>query len=241
LLRQWNKVGVRRAQFFRYAAENWIMGGDWMALRIALADDMDLVTHGARLALAARSDWLIAGEYQSLVELGRGIKAQPVDVIVCGQTLDPALDPLQIVGTLQQMAYRTRLILMGASTNGLLIGTLLNLGVHGYLYRADALHDCLPLAVEMVTRSRTYLSPTANAEYAAATRRERAVRLTRQEQAVLHQLAQGRKIAEIARTLQLPPRRIYTIRDTLRNRFDAATNEQLMLRALAEGFNCVPE
>ena len=66
-----------------------------MTLRIALADDMDLVTHGARLALAARGDWRIVGEYQSLRELEQAIEAQPVDVIVCGQTLDPALDPHQ--------------------------------------------------------------------------------------------------------------------------------------------------
>lgn len=208
-----------------------------MSARIVVADEMDVVTQGLRVILTEQQRYAVIAECHTLPAVQAAVKAQPVDVIICGQTLDPELDPLRLVDVLRQMVYRTRLILIGATANGLLIGTLLDLGLHGYLYKADSLRECLPLAVETVTRNRTYLSPTADAEYLTALNRERATQLNPQERAVLQLLAQGHKVAEIARMLQLPPRRIYTIRDTLRNRFGATTNEHLMFRVAEEGFN----
>ncbi|MBE2270752.1 MAG: response regulator transcription factor [Anaerolinea sp.] len=212
-----------------------------MTFRIVVADEMDVVTQGLRVILTEQQRYAVIAECHTLAAVQAVVRAQPVDVIICGQTLDPELDPLRLVDVLRQMVYRTRLILIGATANGLLIGTLLDLGLHGYLYKADSLRECLPLAVEMVTRSRTYLSPTADAEYVAALNRESAIRLNSQERTVLQLLAQGRKVAEIARLLQLPARRIYTIRDTLRNRFGATSNEHLLVRAIAEGFDCARE
>lgn len=212
-----------------------------MTFRIVVADEMDVVTQGLRVILTEQQRYAVIAECHTLAAVQAVVRAQPVDVIICGQTLDPELDPLRLVDVLRQMVYRTRLILIGATANGLLIGTLLDIGLHGYLYKADSLRECLPLAVEMVTRSRTYLSPTADAEYVAALNRESAIRLNSQERTVLQLLAQGRKVAEIARLLQLPARRIYTIRDTLRNRFGATSNEHLLVRAIAEGFDCARE
>ena len=54
--------------------------------------------------------------------------------------------------------------------------------------------------------------------------------------AVLRMLAQGHHVGYIAYAMKVQPRRVYWIREKLRNRFGAQTNEHLMSRAVAEGY-----
>ena len=53
---------------------------------------------------------------------------------------------------------------------------------------------------------------------------------------VLRLMAQGYRPQEIALMRGVPVRRIYWVGNKLRRRFGAETNEQLMVRAAAEGF-----
>lgn len=60
--------------------------------------------------------------------------------------------------------------------------------------------------------------------------------LDAEARAVLRLLAQGNHIGQIALQLQMPPRHVYWIRDKLRQRFGANTNEHMISRAAAEGY-----
>jgi DNA-binding CsgD family transcriptional regulator len=53
---------------------------------------------------------------------------------------------------------------------------------------------------------------------------------------VLRLLSNGLYVNEIARELHKPLRRIYWVRQKLRKRFGANTNEHLIRMAIAEGF-----
>lgn len=91
--------------------------------------------------------------------------------------------------------------------------------------------------METTLRNRPYLSPTANAEYLVAMQSlERDWRLDGEARAVLRLLAQGCHVGQIALALNIPPRRVYWVREKLRRRFGAVTNEHMMSRAAAEGF-----
>jgi DNA-binding CsgD family transcriptional regulator len=53
---------------------------------------------------------------------------------------------------------------------------------------------------------------------------------------VLHLLVQGQRVGQIAYHLQIPLRRVYWVREKLRRRFGANSNEHLVRRATTEGF-----
>jgi DNA-binding NarL/FixJ family response regulator len=121
--------------------------------------------------------------------------------------------------------------------DGLLIRDLFALGARGYLYKGDELQESLVRAVETVMRNRPYLSPTANAEYLVAMQSpERDWQLDGEARAVLRLLSQGCHVGQIALALDIPQRRVYWVRQKLRQRFGAVTNEHMISRATAEGF-----
>ena len=208
-----------------------------MAIRILIADDSDLTLLGARMVLESDHRYQVTDAVRSLDELVDAVGRCEPDVIVCSEWLADA-DVLLVLERLRRAAPTARLIVTGSHRDGLLIRDLFHNGVSAYLYRADDLRLCLSLAVDTAMRGRPYLSPTANAEYLVAmqSRRRRQWRLDAQSRLVLRLLARGLGISEIAERLDVPARRIYWVREKLRRRFNARTNEHLIQRATAEGF-----
>lgn len=205
--------------------------------RILIADEMDLVTRGARYVLQDYSDWIVVGECHSLADTLSQLRTMTVDVVLCGEQIDPFCDALGLVERLKTVAPHTHVILIGAASDGRLIGDLLQAGLHAYLNRGDALSDYLPVAIGAVARESLYLSPTANAEYLVAMQSGgRHWHLNDEARTVLRLLAQGCSIGSIAAQMKVSPRRVYRIRQKLRHRFGATTNEHLISCATAEGY-----
>jgi DNA-binding NarL/FixJ family response regulator len=204
---------------------------------ILLADEMDLVTYGARIVLLNNPTWTVVGECHSLNDTVRQLDPSVVDVVVCGEQLDPGYDALRLVERLRAEAPNVSMILIGSSADGRLLRDLLSIGLRAYLHRGDPLRDCLPTAVHAVLRESLYLSPTANTEYLVAMQSgARRLPLDMEARTVLRSLVLGYTVGSIAVQMNLPPRRVYWICEKLRNRFGAATNEQMIICAVAEGY-----
>lgn len=207
------------------------------SVQILLADSMDLCLLGARTTLDAYPDCLIvatAGDFTMLVKRTR--QHQP-DVIVFGSTLDPDQDLWAQITRLRQVAPLARLLLMSHRISGLLIRDLLGHGLVGVLYKQDELRRYLYPAVRAVSHHRPYLSPTASTDYlvaiqASSTNKE----LDPEARQVLQLLANGEHAGQISTRLGINKRRVYWVREKLRRRFGAKTNEHLIQRATAEGF-----
>ncbi|MEO8396271.1 MAG: hypothetical protein ABI700_24985, partial [Chloroflexota bacterium] len=65
--------------------------------RILIADEMDLVTRGARYVLQDYSDWIVVGECHSLADTLSQLRTMTVDVVLCGEQIDPFCDALGLV------------------------------------------------------------------------------------------------------------------------------------------------
>ena len=162
------------------------------------------------------------------------LAAQPPEVILLGDQLEPGMDVLALVERVRQAAPRARLLVMGSLPDGLIVQELLICGVAGYLYKSDSLSSCLPEALRVVLRGRPYLSPTANAEYLLAVQAGRAGGSWTPKDARCCVSAQASPAGNrLMRRVSV--RRIYSVCERLRRRFDAKTNEHLIARA-AEGF-----
>ncbi|MBZ0275483.1 MAG: response regulator transcription factor [Anaerolineae bacterium] len=206
-------------------------------IRILLGDEADVVLIGVQTILNGSTDWDMIYTARSggeLIEIAR--EAQP-DVIVFNERLDPLIDVLALVERLKHAAPQSRLVVLGGQVDGLLVRDLFACGVLGYLFLGDDLGDCLPPALGTVLNNRPYLSPTANAEYLVAMQSPlRNWQLDSEGRAVLRLLARGLHITQIAEQMDVPLRRIYWVRQKLRKRFGANTNEHLISMAVSEGF-----
>ncbi len=209
-----------------------------MTYRIVTADESDLMLLGIRTLLAKRQDCAIVGEVTSLCDLLKLLPTAQPHIVLYSDTFVGS-EPLGISEDIAAVAPDAKRIVIGALAEGMIIHDLFALGVNGYLYRCDPLGDALPIAIDTVLRGRPYLSPTANSEYLIAMQSQRRDwKLDSEARAVLRLLAQGATIGKIASDLKIKPRRVYWVREKLRNRFGATTNEHLMARAVEHGF-CV--
>lgn len=207
-----------------------------MSIKIVLADDSDLVMIGIRALIEADKRYVIIGSAHTFNDLLKYIEQESPSLAILGENLYDT-DILTTIEVIHRLSPKTYILVLGMTTQGTLLHGLLHHGVNGYLYRSDPLGDCLLDAISTVLQGLPFLSETANAEYLVALQSGQLVRpLDAKARTVLYQLAQGTSINQIALHLGIPPRRVYAIRDRLRQRFGVDTNEHLISRAVAEGF-----
>ena len=206
-------------------------------LRIVAADDMDLLLTGIQSVLAGHDEFTLVGVYPYLPELLDGIKQTAPDLLVVGDRIDPHAAPLDLVERLRAAAPRAKLLLLSTYAVGLAVWELFERGVHGYLFKSDPLADTFIPAIRAVTHGRRYLSPTASAAYVQAMQGERErCELDAELLQALRLLAEGCTIHEIAAKMGASVRHVYWLREKLRRRFGAPTNEVILSYARAEGF-----
>lgn len=209
-----------------------------MHIRLVAADEADLMLVGIQTILKDSPACEVVATVRSASELLETCKQLRPDVILFQEQLDPLMDVLALVERLKQITPKSRLMILGELSEGLLIRDLFACGVLAYLYAGDDLKDQLLAAIGAVVQNRPYLSPTANSAYLIAMQSpQRNWQLDTEVRAMLRLLMQGVHIAEIAHQLDIPMRRAYFLRYKLRKRFGATTNEHLISRAMAEGFS----
>jgi DNA-binding NarL/FixJ family response regulator len=207
-----------------------------MAVRIVIADDADLIIRGAQSVLNTDHRYEVVGKARCMSDLLIAIDEGQPDVIVLSEWIHH-IDILSAVEQIRAQRPMVKLLVMGGLADGLLIRDLFASGVNGYLYKSDDLCELLVTAIDTVLLNRPYLSPTANAEYLIAMQSPFANEtLDPEARQVLQLLAHGEHTGQIGERLGINRRRVYWVREKLRRRFGAKTNEHLIQRAAAEGF-----
>jgi DNA-binding NarL/FixJ family response regulator len=205
-------------------------------MRMIVGDDSDLLILGVRALIERDYRFQIVGLARSNDRLIRTARQLQPDVILWGcQTLDV----LTTIEQLRCVAPTAKQIMIGTIMDGILIRDLLLMGLDGYLHQGDDLTLCLTDALLSLQQGKTYLSSTARSAYdgeMGCDQREKPDPLDGELRDVLQRLAEGASIREIAHELSIPEKRVYRLRNRLKRRFDARTNEHLIQRALIEGF-----
>jgi DNA-binding NarL/FixJ family response regulator len=207
-----------------------------MAHAIILAHESDLVLLGMQIVLANDNTWRMLEQVRSSSTLFETVKQTSPEMIVLSECLDPFMRVLDIVEYLNELAPKSRLLILGNRMDGILIRELFACGVMGYLYVGDDLCENLPTALSFLSQHRPYLSPTASAEYLVLQNTTTHWKLDPESRTVLRLLAQGVSFKKISEQLKVSPRHVYWVCEKLRNRFGATTNAQLMTIASEEGF-----
>jgi two-component system capsular synthesis response regulator RcsB len=206
-------------------------------LRIVVADDVDLVLTGIQAILEGWPGGELVGVYQSVPDLLDGLKTAAADVILLDDRIDPDCATFTMLRQVQAAAPQAKLILLSSLSDGMVVQALFEQGIHAYLYKSDPLSDSLIAAIRAVSAGKRYLSPTAGAEHLLASQAgRRRWALDDESLTVLRLLAEGRHAGQIAQQMHIRLKRVYWVRDKLRRRFGADTNEAMISRAAAEGF-----
>lgn len=176
-----------------------------MRMRVALAEDQDLVREALR-ALLERLDFeavLLAADGAELLERIGEISA---DVIVSDIRM-PGLDGISMVRELRRRGDRTPVVMLTTFEDSDLLLAAIEAGAQGFLLKGASPED-LTTAIDRACRGEQWLSPVAtqpiHPRLAAATQAEVGqIDLGARELEILRLLAGGYSNKEIARSLNL--------------------------------------
>lgn len=113
------------------------------------------------------------------------------------------------------------------------IRKLFNNGARGFIYRKGQLDETVAAALRSLHRGDVYLSPEAAAlPYLHQTI---PTMLDDRDLEVLHLLAKGYKVKEIAHHMEIDRKIVYNTRDKLRRALQVNNNEQIIPAAIAVG------
>ncbi|MGH8318582.1 MAG: response regulator transcription factor [Steroidobacteraceae bacterium] len=175
-----------------------------MRIRVALADDQDLVRDGlqALLERLGIEVVLLAADGAELLER---LSATPADVIVSDIRM-PGLDGISMVRELRRQGNRTPVVMLTTFEDSDLLLAAVEAGAQGFLLKG-ASSDDLIAAIDRARRGEQWLSPVAmqpiHPRLASATRAEGPIDLSARELDILRLLAGGYSNKEIARSLNL--------------------------------------
>lgn len=207
-----------------------------MPIKIVIADDSDLLMLGVQALIQTESRYAVVSAVQTFHDLVKALEEHQPEVVILSECLYDT-DIFTAIETIPKLSSTTEMMVVGMTLQGSLLHGLFMRGVKGYLYRSDPLQACLLVALRTILQGLPFLSPTANAEYLVTLQSGHyGPPLGAEARTVLNQLARGVSISQIALQLGTSPRRVYAIRDRLRQRFGVQTNEHLISRAVAEGF-----
>jgi DNA-binding NarL/FixJ family response regulator len=211
------------------------------SFRIFLADDHPIFLLGVRSLLRAHEGWEVCGEAADGREAVEKCKQLSPDLII----LDICMPRLNGVDAARQMLKnnpRQRILVLTAIESEQVIRACLELGVTGWVFKADAAHD-LVTAVEALERHRSTFSSRVCDLVLDGYLRRRHVdpalavppKLSPREREVVQLVAEGRSSKEVAIVLGMTVKTAETHRSNILIKLRIHSIAELVLYAVRNG------
>ncbi len=203
-------------------------------VRIALADDHNVVRQGLRALLEAVPDFAVVAEARDGTQMVEAVLRESPDVAVVDLGM-PGLNGVEATRRIARERPRIRVLVLSMHTGEEYVREALAAGASGYLVKDSAVDD-LVRAIRAVARGERFLS---DAIAPVADRVDKAHsplgRLTSREREVLQRIAEGNSNKEIASSLSLSVKTIEAHRTNLMTKLDIHDTASLTRFALARG------
>ncbi|HKT35998.1 MAG TPA: response regulator transcription factor [Nitrospira sp.] len=208
-------------------------------VRIVLADDHALVRQGLRALLDRIEGVMVMAEVGNGIDAVRAAVTNEADIVLMDIKM-PGLNGLDALIRLRKEYPRARVIMLSMYAGDEYCQMALDAGASGYLLK-DADRSELQLALKVVERGETYLTPTV-AQYAIQSSQNLRHRkkgpleaLTSRQREILQLMAEGNTNKEIATRLSLSQRTVESHRADLMERLGVHDLPTLVLIALRAG------
>lgn len=197
--------------------------------------DANILTRNGLGALLISSGLLaeMIGLYGDAVALKEYLVQTRVNILLLVDSTIDAADAVRLVNELDQAYPALAIVVISSRLRTEYIRRLFKAGARGFIYRKGQIQEAVPMALRMLGRGEIYLS----AEAAALPYLSQPVPTTLDDRDldVLHLLAKGYKVKEIAQQMGIDRKIVYNTRDKLRRALQVSNNEQIVPAAIAVG------
>jgi DNA-binding NarL/FixJ family response regulator len=177
--------------------------------RVLLADDHTVVAQGLASLLWEEFELVgIVGDGKALLDAAQ--RLQP-DVIVADMAM-PVMDGLEALHRLKAARINAKVIFLTMHADAQLATEALRAGASGYVLKNSAGEELIT-AIWAALQGQTYLTPLITQDVITSLmspEKQATVTLTPRQREVLRLIAEGRRMKEIAATLQLSTRTVET-------------------------------
>ncbi len=212
-----------------------------MPITIILADDHNIVRKGLRTMLEKNQDIAILGEAEDGVSVVKLASALKPDIVIMDISM-PKLNGIDAIEAIVRNNQKIAIIALSMHREERFISGAFLAGAKGYLLK-ESLFDELMQAIYVVHKGQFYMSPKIahvavssfiNKSSSRDSLRPASV-LTVREREVLQLLAEGRKTAEIGRSLFISAKTVESHRHNIMEKLDLKQPVELIKYALREG------
>ena len=209
-----------------------------MTIRVLLADDHDIFRIGLKSVLALHPDLHIAGEATDGEQAVRLARQLNPDIIL----MDIGMPNLNGIEATRQIrnAGDAKVIALSVHSEAIIVRRMLEAGATGYLTK-DCAADEVERAIKAVLSGQVYLgtglSDVVVRQFGSSI--VASSPLSRREEDVLRQIANGLTTKEIARLLGVSPKTVDTHRQHLMGKLDIHSIAELTKYALRLGLSSI--
>lgn len=213
-----------------------------MSIRVAIADDHQILVASLKAMLATEPDIAVvgtAGDGAALLELVAQLKPEVV-IMDIGM---PRMNGLEAMERLAAAGSSARVIVLSGFSDKHFVLDALEAGAAGYVVKSSTA-DELARSIRAVARGQNYLCPEvagAVVETARTGRKSRVkgaaagARLTPRERVIVRLLAEGRNSAQIAAALHIAASTVATHRRNIMRKLQMHNVAEIVRYALREG------
>jgi len=209
-----------------------------LAIRILIADELEVVRRGLRAVLQSRPEWEICCETGDGFQAVSQAQTLKPDIAILDVGL-PSINAVEATRQILRTSPQTQVLILSMDYSDNLTREILKAGARGLLLKADAACD-LTAAIDALLQNQTYLSSKiADIVLDRSLNRNRAAQialhedhLTPREREVVQLLADGKTAKEVAANLGLSVKTVETHRSNVMRKLQIHSVSELVLYAV---------
>jgi DNA-binding NarL/FixJ family response regulator len=209
-----------------------------MTIRVLIADDHGVVAEGLRKLVEAQADMEVVALVADGHEAVRCAVETAPDVVLMDIGM-PVLNGTEATRMIHERCPETRVVVLSAYSDAVHVYRALQAGAAGYVAKKSVAKEVVD-AIRTAHQGRHYLSGTLSDNLIDHVLHKAALddpllRLSSRERQVLQMLAEGHRVAAIAKTLSLSPKTVETYRARMMEKLGIGDFASLVRFAIQQG------
>ncbi len=203
-------------------------------IKILIIDDHELVRTGLRMILEEVSDFQVVGEVKSGEDGLRFCRKNAPDIVLMDVNM-PGIGGLEATKQIVRLSENTRVICLSMHTENPIPAKVMSMGAFGFVTK-DAEPQEMILAIHKVAAGQKYIAPDIAQQIAIGKLdmddKNPFEQLSDRELEITLMLVRGKRVPEIAQSLNISAKTVNTYRYRMFDKLDINTDVELTHLAL---------